>query len=243
MTAKKVGGVLAVATAAILLGAVPMTAAAEVPAAGLLSNERTLTRWAHPAQLVPVLTRPSAGAPAVARLHWQTEDGRPEVYVALRSRYDAQGRPWVLIRVPMRPNGVTGWVPRAALGALHVVTTRLVIDTRDLRATLTRAGRTIWTSVIGVGAPSTPTPVGRFYIRELLYVGHVDPFYGPWAFGTSAYSAKLTDWPGGGVVGIHGTDQPALLPGRPSHGCIRLPNAAVSSLARLMPIGTPVLIV
>jgi lipoprotein-anchoring transpeptidase ErfK/SrfK len=143
----------------------------------------------------------------------------------------------------MRPNGVTGWVPRAALGPLQVVTTRLVIDRRRLRATLTRAGRAIWSSPVGVGAPGTPTPAGHFYIRELLYVGHVDPFYGPWAFGTSAYSATLTDWPGGGVVGIHGTDRPELLPGRPSHGCVRLPDAAVSLLARLMPIGTPVLII
>jgi lipoprotein-anchoring transpeptidase ErfK/SrfK len=63
--------------------------------------------------------------------------------------------------------------------------------------------------------------------------------YGPWAFGTSAYSV-LSDWPGGGVVGIHGTDQPELIPGRPSHGCIRVPNRDIHRLARLMPIGTPV---
>ena len=45
--------------------------------------------------------------------------------------------------------------------------------------------------------------------------------YGPWAFGTSAYSV-LSDWPGGGVIGIHGTNQPHLIPGRPSHGCVRV---------------------
>ena len=235
--------VVLVIAAATAIGATTATAGAQTPAAGLLSNESTLTRWAHPVRLDAVLARPTAGAPAVARLHRLTEDGKPEVYLVLRGRYDPQGRLWLLIRVPTRPNGVTGWVLRDAVGPLHVVTTQLVIDTRLLRATLRRGGRTIWTSPIGVGAPSTPTPVGRFYIRELLYVGHLDPFYGPWAFGTSAYSAKLTDWPGGGVVGIHGTNRPELLPGRPSHGCVRLPNAAVSSLARLMPVGTPVLIV
>jgi lipoprotein-anchoring transpeptidase ErfK/SrfK len=52
----------------------------------------------------------------------------------------------------------------------------------------------------------------------------------------------MTDWPGGGVVGIHGTNQPQLIPGRPSHGCIRVPNGKISRLARIMPIGTPVLI-
>ena len=66
-----------------------------------------------------------------------------------------------------------------------------------------------------------------------------DPVYGPWAFGTGAYSA-LSDWPGGGVVGIHGTNAPQLIPGRPSHGCVRVPNGALERLQRLMPVGTPV---
>ncbi len=49
----------------------------------------------------------------------------------------------------------------------------------------------------------------------------------------------LTDWPGGGFIGIHGTNAPELLPGRVSHGCIRINNHAVRRLARLLPIGTP----
>ncbi len=71
---------------------------------------------------------------------------------------------------------------------------------------------------------------------------YASPVYGPVAFGTSARSTTLTDWPGGGFVGIHGTNQPGLLPGRVSHGCIRLRNADVVRLARLMPVGTPITI-
>jgi lipoprotein-anchoring transpeptidase ErfK/SrfK len=52
----------------------------------------------------------------------------------------------------------------------------------------------------------------------------------------------VSDWPGGGVVGIHGTDQPELIPGRPSHGCIRVRNADMATLYRLTPVGTPVVI-
>lgn len=63
--------------------------------------------------------------------------------------------------------------------------------------------------------------------------------YGTWAFGTSAYSS-ISDWPNGGVVGIHGTNQPQLVPGRPSHGCVRVRNAKINLLKRLMPIGTPI---
>ena len=65
-----------------------------------------------------------------------------------------------------------------------------------------------------------------------------DPFYGPVAFGTTARSPTQTDWPGGGFIGIHGTNQPGLVPGRVSHGCIRMRNRDVLRLARLMPVGT-----
>ena len=57
--------------------------------------------------------------------------------------------------------------------------------------------------------------------------------------GTAAYSDALTDWPGGGVIGVHGTAEPSLIPGRPSHGCIRLRNADMERLYRRTPIGTP----
>jgi lipoprotein-anchoring transpeptidase ErfK/SrfK len=126
------------------------------------------------------------------------------------------------------------------LSNLRTIRTQLTIDRGRLKATLRKRGKTIWTSRIGVGKPGTPTPRGRFWIRERLSNLGGSPIYGPWAFGTSAYSNSLTDWPGGGVVGIHGTNQPELIPGRPSHGCIRVPNARISRLAKLMPVGTPV---
>jgi hypothetical protein len=53
--------------------------------------------------------------------------------------------------------------------------------------------------------------------------------YGPWAFGTNACSG-LSDWPGGGVIGIRGTNQPYLIPGWPSHGCIRVANRPIRRL-------------
>ena len=201
-----------------------------------LSNETTVTRWAHAARRATVRSAPRRSARRVARLRFWTEDHRPEVYLALSSRR-VDGHPWVRIRIPGRPNGRTGWVRADALGALHVVRTQFVVDHRTLRATLYRNGRPVWRAPIGVGAPGTPTPKGRFYIRELLRApGGV---YGPWAFGTSAYSSR-SDWPGGGVVGVHGTNQPGLIPGRPSNGCIRVRNGDIQRLARLMPIGTPV---
>jgi hypothetical protein len=172
-------------------------------------------------------------------LRYLTEDGPAEVYPVLESYVDAGGRGWLRVRVPARPNGQTGWVSRHDLGRLHAVRTMLRVNRATQRATLHRDGRAIWSSPIGIGTTSTPTPAGHFWIRSRLRDLRGDSAYGPYAFGTAAYSV-LSDWPGGGVIGIHGTNRPELIPGRPSHGCIRVPNAAITRLWQLMPVGTPV---
>jgi hypothetical protein len=231
---------IAGAAAALFLGAWVASAGAADPATILLSNEITLTRWAYPSESGIVYREPSASAPHLTRLHAYTEDGRPEVYLALRMHTDSDAEQWIQIRVPGRPNGQRGWVRRDQLGPLHTVQTQLRVNRGMQLATLYRRGHVIWRSPIGVGKSSTPTPAGHFYIREKL-TRYASPMYGPLAFGTSAYS-RLSDWPKGGVVGIHGTSEPYLIPGRVSHGCIRVPNGAILRLARLMPIGTPVLI-
>ena len=226
-----------------LAPAAPAGAATEPEVAGSerLSDERTITHWGHSRLRAPIRRLPAPGSPRIAHVRHLTEHGFPEVYLVLRRWTDPEGSAWLKVRIPMRPNGQEGWVPQSALGRLHRVRTRLVVDRRDLRAVLYRRGRAVWRSGIGIGKPSTPTPAGRFWIREAIEVPDARAGFGPWAFGTSAYSS-LTDWPGGGVVGIHGTDRPQLLPGRPSHGCIRLPNREIRRLADLMPLGTPVLI-
>ncbi len=214
------------------------SAGAEPVASVRLSDGRTFAHWAHPEHRASVRRLPSQSSRRVARVHYLTEDGFPEVYPVLRSFNDRDGRTWLRIRIPMRPNERTGWVRDSALGPLYRVRTRLVVDRGRLRATLYRSGRRIWRSPIGIGKAGTPTPAGDFWIREKFRVANPGGLYGPRAFGTSNYS-RLTDWPGGGVIGIHGTNEPYLIPGQPSHGCIRVPNHAISRLYRLMPIGTP----
>ena len=206
----------------------------------LLSNETTLTRWAHTNLIAAIRSKPTRASAKVGKLHWDTEDGVPEVYVVLESRLDDKDRAWLQIRIPGRPNGRVGWVREQQLSNLKTIQTHLTINRGRLRATLRKNGRWIWSSRVGIGKAGTATPAGRFWIRERLSNLRGSPIYGPWAFGTSAYSKKLTDWPGGGVIGIHGTNQPELIPGRPSHGCIRVRNAAIVRLAKLMPIGTPI---
>ena len=182
--------------------------------------------------------KPAGASRSIVRLRFNTEDRKPEVYLALKRTWDEAGEEWVKIRLPRRPNGSTGWVRRSSLGPFHRVRTRLVINRKTLRATLYRDGRKVWVSRVGVGKRGTPTPAGNFYIREKLIALQGGTIYGPLAFGTSAYSS-LSEWPRGGVVGIHGTNQPGLVPGRPSHGCIRVRNRHIRRLSKLMPIGTP----
>jgi hypothetical protein len=209
------------------------------PAAGVrLSNERTSTRWAGAATHATAYATPSRTGREVGHLRFLTEDGFPEAYVLLESRRDPGGTTWVRIRLPQRPNNVTGWVRRGSLGPFHLVHTRLVVRRATLRVTLYDHGKRRFRAPVGMGKPGTPTPSGHFWIREKFHVSG-NPLYGTRAMGTSAYSDVLTDWPGGGVIGLHGTSEPGLIPGRPSHGCIRLRNRDVERLYSLTPIGTP----
>ena len=177
----------------------------------------------------------------MARLSRRTPEGSANVLLVTGRARDARGRVWVRARLAVLPNGTTGWVPRAALGAYQTVRTRLVVSRRRLTATLLRDGRRVFRARVGVGQARWPTPRGRFYIRNRL-TRYRSPSYGPLAFGTSARSETLTDWPAGGYIGIHGTDRPGLLPGRVSHGCIRMRNRDILRLGRLMAVGTPVTI-
>ena len=227
-----------------LVAIAPASAAASTPSANppgavRLSDERTTTRWAHTADLQPVFSRPSDKARRVARLRLVTEDKLPEVYLVLSRWKNDEGNTWLKIRVPMRPNGRTGWVRESALGALNVVHTQLVVNRHTLRVTLYDHGKKRFSARIGVGKASTPTPAGHFWIRDKFHVAGTT-IYGPAAIGTSAYAPTLSEWPGGGVVGLHGTNEPNLIPGRPSHGCIRLRNRDIVRLYRMAPTGTPV---
>lgn len=213
------------------------------PKARRLSNERTLSRWAYVLRATVARRAPSRRSRRIKKLRTYTPDGTPELVLVLSQRRASGGRLWVRVRLPMRPNGRKGWVPRSRLGSFRTVRTRLWIDRRRFIAKLYRRGHVVWRTSIGVGRPAWPTPRGRFYVRERLIPVERNSIYGAFAFGTSAYSPVLTDWPGGGMVGIHGTNQPGLIPGRISHGCVRVRNRPISRLRRLMPLGTPIRVV
>jgi hypothetical protein len=220
-------------------GAVPTPVAPAFvpPKPRLLREPQTAARWAPVSAATPARAEPRSTARVVARLATTTPEGTANIVLALETAEDASGRLWVRVRLPVLPSNTTGWVRRSALGGYTVVRTHLVVDVEALTATLYRDDKPIFRAPVGVGAPAWPTPKGRFYVRNRLE-SFDSPFYGPLAFGTSARSPILTDWPAGGFVGIHGTNRPELLPGRVSHGCIRLENSDILRLGKLMPVGT-----
>jgi lipoprotein-anchoring transpeptidase ErfK/SrfK len=204
-----------------------------------LGSTRNLSHWAPVRHATVARASPDPGAPVVGPVPARTPEGTDDVVAVLGRAADRDGGRWVRVGLAVLPNGTTGWVPRRALGGYETVRTRLIVDLADQQATLLRDGRAILRAPVGVGTPAAPTPRGTFLVRDRL-TRYRSPAYGPIAFGTSARSPTVTDWPAGGFVGIHGTDQPGLLPGRVSHGCIRLRNPDILALARRMPVGTPV---
>jgi hypothetical protein len=197
--------------------------------------------WAVVVKPVVARAHPSRGSRAVARLDTVTSDSTQNVVLLLDGVDVRGGQTWYHVRLPVLPNNTTGWVPKHALGNIYEVHTHLYVDRESQTATLEKDGRVIFTTRVGVGKSYWPTPAGQFYIRDKL-TNFNNPFYGPIAFGTSARSAVLTDWPGGGFVGVHGTNEPDLIPGYVSHGCIRMANDVILKLAKLMTVGTPVTI-
>jgi len=233
-------GAAMVAALVVAVAPVDVTAA---PRAAAYPRSATLTDAvvAHSAairRLATVYAAPDLSSRVVAMLPTTSPSRRQNVVLVLESLERSATETWYRIRLPVLPNNTTGWVPARVLGPPTAVHTHLYVDRARLRATLKRDGRTVFTTIVGVGRPNWPTPAGEYYIIDKM-TNFGSPFYGPVGFTTSARSATLTDWPGGGFVGVHGTSVPQILPGRVSHGCIRMPNTSILKLASLMQPGTP----
>jgi len=190
---------------------------------------------------VAVRSAPSRNASVVATLAQFRPDFHPRTVMALDERLDRTGAPaWYRISVPGRPNGRTGWIPAAAAN-IHPVDRWLVVYRGTRKFELYIDGVLRRTGPVAVGARGMETPIGLFFVQS-RFVPSKYPILGAFAFETSGYS-KLSDWPGGGVVGVHGTDTPWLIGQAVSHGCVRLRNSDVLALRRYVRLGTPVKIV
>ena len=202
--------------------------ALRLPAAGELVASRAAVRAA-----------PSPHARVVRIMNQFRPDSQFQIVLAVKARRGSDGGWWYMLSLPGRPNGQRGWV-RGDLVDLQPAHNRIVVHvrTRTIEVRRIADGKRLLRDVVAVGRPGAETPIGRnFYVQARFAPG--DPFFGPSVLETSAYS-KLSDWPGGGLAGIHGTNRPDLLGQAVSHGCVRVSNAVARALARLAPLGTPI---
>ena len=181
--------------------------------------------------------------PGGRRLHTfgrRNANGFPTVFGILAEISDRTCRAvWYRVQLPLRPNGLTGFV-RARDVRIGRVDTRIEVDLSARRIDVYRLGRRIRTVEAAVGASITPTPTGSYYVNQRLVAS--DPWgpFGPAALGISAFSPVLQDWVQGGPIAIHGTNDPGSIGQAASHGCLRVANDVLTWLFREIPAGTPV---
>jgi lipoprotein-anchoring transpeptidase ErfK/SrfK len=186
---------------------------------------------------VPVRKTPNPRAHVIKVLHQFRPDFRPQEMLAVRKATGSDGKVWYRVSIPMRPNGTYGWIPANTV-SLRPTHSQIVVNIRRRTIDIYRFGKRRWHGIVAVGAPGRETPIGHYFVAA-RFVPYRDPFLGVFAVETSAYS-KLTEWPGGGVVGIHGTDLPQLLGKAVSHGCVRVSNTTARHIKTLAPLGTPI---
>ena len=184
---------------------------------------------------VPVFAGPDPSGPRQRTLANPIESGAPLVFLVER-----QVPGWLQVDLPIRPNGATGWVREGDV-TLTPINYRVRVELHAFRITVWRGSEVILSEPVGLGTGRTPTPGGRYYIKELLKPPDPRGPYGPYAYGLSGFSNVLTSFAGGdGVVGIHGTNDPSSIGRSVSHGCIRMSNSGITRLAKILPLGTPV---
>lgn len=168
-----------------------------------------------------------------------TPVGGPLVFLVAKSATIAH---WLKVYLPTRPNDSTAWI-RASAVQLHTDPYSVDVSLLHHRLRVVIGTRVIYSALVGVGRPALPTPTGRFYLQELLRQPNPTGAYGPYAFGLSAHSNELMSFDGGaGQIGLHGTNVPSSVGASVSHGCLRVSSATITHLAKLLPLGTPVVI-
>ncbi len=192
-----------------------------------------------------VLRRPATahrapGGAVTASFDLVNLNGVPTTFRVLGARLGPDCRPaWYRVQLPIRPNGIEGWV-RAPSVRRYTVRFRIVVDLSDRAITVYRGGRQVVRTRTAIGRSETPTPTGSFYVNQRLLASDPGGPWGPGGIGISAFSPVLTSWTQGGPIAIHGTNQPHTIGLAASNGCMRIANDVLQRLIYLIPDGTPV---
>jgi len=190
---------------------------------------------------VPVYAAPDDTTEPIVTLANPTFEGVP---LTLFVKQHAPGG-WLEVEYNRRPNGATGWI-RGSYVALRGIDTRIVVGVAAKLLTVYKGttDEVVFQGPVATGLPSTPTPLGDFYVDVVVKLLHPTGVYGPYQLSVAAFSDVLQSFGGGpGQIAIHGTNQPQLIGTDASNGCVRMSNEDVIQLASLAPPGTPVTIV
>src|SRR5438132_1040938 len=187
---------------------------------------------------VPVLhvyDSPTATVPRL-QLGRRTEHGLPRTLLTVAP----EGDRWKVL-LPVRPNDAVGWVSASEV-FVDEVNYWIRVQTATHMMTVGNGAQILDQEPVAVGTGGTPTPLGTFYLTELIKpIGQ--PYYGPFAYTLSAHSNVLRSFMGGdGTVGLHGTNAPGSIGRAASHGCIRVSNDTITTLAATLPLGSTVFV-
>jgi lipoprotein-anchoring transpeptidase ErfK/SrfK len=193
-------------------------------------KEATLTIWRDP------------GGDAVARFAVETSNPWEQSisFPIVNRRMARDGSTWYRVLLGVEPNGSNGWI-RATDVSLDKATDRIVVDMSKRVLRHYHYGHLRHRFRIGIGKATTPTTPGRYFVWAHLDPSDASGPYGSYLLGLSGFSEVLTEWPGGGRLAIHGTDEGNDLGEAVSSGCVRVYNPQMERLRRV-PLGTTVII-
>ena len=200
------------------------------------TQELALLLTAHAAHQAP-----EAGSPQVALVGARRPiTGEQTTLPVTGQSTGPGGTRWLHVMLPGRPDGSTGWIVQNGTRAI-VTGWRILVDLTARSVRVYRDGRPVRTFQAVVGKPSTPTPIGQFFVEETVQM-QAGQAGGPFALALSARSNVLQEFEGGpGQIAIHGRDNlGGTLGAAESHGCVRLDTASIDWLAARIGPGTPV---
>ena len=190
---------------------------------------------AHIEKSTPLYER--AAGQVVARLGATTEFGSPQTLGVVRHRGQ-----WLAVVSTARPNRRLGWI-RARGVRLTRTRMSLTLDLSQHRLLLKRGDEIVRRMTVGIGRPSSPTPIGRFAVTDKLSGGNYGPYYGCCIIALSAHQPNLpAGWTGGDRIAIHGTNAPWTIGTASSAGCPHAHDADLRVLKRRVPLGAPVFV-
>jgi lipoprotein-anchoring transpeptidase ErfK/SrfK len=221
--------------AVVALGAHSASALAAPPA--VVSPTQELVSFTHSQS---AHSKPSASSPMVGKVSGTTTITDESTVLPVLGIY----KQWLLVRLPGRPNGRSGWIDQSATTSRSVAAWHVVVDTTTRTVAVYRSGHRVRVFRVVVGKAATPTPTGEFFVEERVTLGHGE-VGAPYALALSARSTVLQEFEGGpGQIAIHGIENVGGVPGTAvSHGCLRLDTAAVTWIVGHIGPGVPVTIV